>query len=459
MRIVYFALEIYSREFKPFRHIAASLVRTDSADLTVVGSKRVLNLAARWGLLPRGVWHIKSAQAYTGPMLNRLRERGFEIIMQDAESVVTFDTQDRFDPFSVSADNLKNISKILTVTADEQKRLEGYVANTEARRPEILRAGYFRFAHLVKGAEINHESTKEQVRHLRETYGNGYIVFCSTTSRFHEFAYTTSEVALDLEKQGLLPSHIADLVQWSKYYQYVLVSFLETLRLLRLSGESPTVVFRAHPSEDRSFLEKLLCEFDNVVLNTEGDFHELALGASAVISNGSTTLVEAAALGTPAIALIPHAGYEIEEILVENISSAVSRVCRSPAELHDTLRQLSTYRESVEFEAKMLNARTELGLDLLTDKNLSALYSTSSASGRSINRLGMVLIRSACEICALAIRLRDYFFRSRLSRYSARKFSAGEATANSEFKNGEYAPPSAVGKWSRTVFFFRARWH
>ena len=455
MRIVYFALEIYNREFKPFRHIAESLVRTNSADLTVVGSKRVLNLAARWGLLPRGVWHIKSAQAYTAQTLGRLSERGFEIVMQDAESVVTFDNQDRFDPFSVSADNLKNISKILTVTAHEQKRLKHYVANTEATPPEILRAGYFRFAHIVKGGEIDHESTKEQVRHLTEKYGSGYIVFCSTTSRFHEFAYRTSEIALDLEKQGLLPSHITDLVQWSKYYQHVLIGFLETLRLLRLSGESPPVVFRAHPSEDHSFLEKLLCEFDNVVLNTEGDFHELALGASAVISNGSTTLVEAAALGTPAIAFIPHAGYKIEEILAENISSAVSKVCTSPSELHASIRHLNAYQESMEFEGKMLSARTELGLDLLTDKNLSALYSTSTAPVRLKNRLGLVLIWTACEFSALTIWLKDYLFSSPLSRYSARKFSA----VNSELEAGEYAPPRAVGKWSRTVFFTRVRSH
>ncbi|MDB2595193.1 hypothetical protein N9Y23_02560 [Pseudomonadales bacterium] len=344
MKIVYFPIETLTREIDSVLMLSDELLSSAASDYVVTGSALHLKILLRLGLLPKGIWHMKSAQNYTLTLLTKLKRQGFCTTTQNAESLVTFDTKERFDPFAISPKVSHLIDTIFCANDDEYSKLS--IAHGAKISDKLCLSGFIRSSMTKSQLETFYS---DEIKEIKAEHGQ-YILYNSTAGlkyHYHSSFDRNSMQGLLLD-QGLLPDHVHDLLEWSEQSQATLFAFLEFVRLFtnEHGSKGVKIVFRPHPSEDVSFFTKLFAGHIAVVVDGRYSVIPWMLSSVASIGSSSTTLVEGAALRLPTISFVPEIDSDVMSLLMSNASAKCSILTTTPGELFSEVTQIMMSSES-----------------------------------------------------------------------------------------------------------------
>ena len=338
MKIVYFPIETLTREIDSVIMLSDDLLCSSTSDYVVSGSALHLKILLKLGLLPKGIWHMKSAQHYTMPLLANLKKQGFYITTQNAESLVTFDTKERFDPFAISPKVSHLIDTIFCANDEEYSKLS--VAHGPEISDKLCLSGFIRSSMTKNQLESFYS---DEINEIKADYGQ-YILYNSTAGLKYHFhsSFDRNSMQRLLLNQGLLPDHVRDLLEWSEQSQATLFAFLEFVRLFtnKYGSKGVKIVFRPHPSEDVSFFIKLFSGHSSVVVDGRYSVIPWMLTSVASIGSTSTTLVEGSALMLPTISFVPKIDSDVMSLLMSNDSAKCSILTTTPGQLLSEITQI-----------------------------------------------------------------------------------------------------------------------
>lgn len=334
MKILYLPFETYVREFDSLFALTIELSKVKKYDYIIVGNSFVLFLLAKLNLICPGVWQLKSAQSYLSSHLYKLTKKGFKFTIHNAESLCTFDTKDRYDPFVHPKESLMSINTVLTTNIKETEYLTDYINNNNIDT-KILKLGNLRLS--ILKSQIKASFYDEQFQYIKKHAGSKYILYNSTAGiKYHYNCITdVSKIRESLLHLGIIDSHVDDLISWSDHSQITLFCFLDFLRIFRNSElfKKYKIIFRPHPSEDKEFFIKLLASFPNVIVDDNFSVIPWILYSSMVVGSTSTTLIESAFLRKPTFSLLPEYNNYLYNKLLENDSAKVSIIAKNSNDL------------------------------------------------------------------------------------------------------------------------------
>ncbi|MGH8248682.1 MAG: surface carbohydrate biosynthesis protein [Gammaproteobacteria bacterium] len=267
----------------------------------VLGSRPYVNFAVPH--LQRGVFVAKSLRARSVLMFNLIRDLGHAIVAWDEESLVRFQSPE-YCPWRFSEATFRPINHLFAWGADDAELFSSYPGNrgvpvhvTGNPRTDLLRKelrGYF-----LPEADA-----------LRDRFGD-FILINTNFSFVNSFVPKLNLVlrtgplqrpALSRTGQGMSLDFAQGL---SGHQQAILDSFRTLLPMLSAWFPDRAIVLRPHPSEDHSVWKAASSDLKNVHVIHEGNVVPWLMSCRVLLHNGCTTAVEAAVLGTPAIAYQP----------------------------------------------------------------------------------------------------------------------------------------------------------
>jgi surface carbohydrate biosynthesis protein len=343
MKILYLPHEIYNREFTSLLNLSKRLYKKSDYDYIILGSSFILFLLSKFNLVVPGIWHLKSAQSFLKDTLAKLHRRGFLFTLHNSESLCTFDSAARYDPFVNPSICCKFIHAIITSNDKENNFVSDFI-NKNCLKTNVVKLGNLRTANLK--TLINNGYFDFYTHNIEKiTNGKKYILYNSSAGlKYHYYNnYDKQKAKSHLTGLGILEDHVSDLLAWSDHQQLSFFCFLEFMRLFNNSNLSNEyiVVFRTHPSEDKSLFERVLSDYENLIINDSFSVIPWILNAKIIIGSTSTTLIESAYLRKPTISLLPEYDNKIYKLLLENDANNVSETAKSPTELFSLVQELS----------------------------------------------------------------------------------------------------------------------
>lgn len=260
----------------------------------VMGSRAFVHHAM--ASLPRGVYLAKSMRKMSDRMFDIIPKLGHDIVAWDEEGLVRF--PDRFYyQRRLSAKALRNVKLLMAWGEDDARAFRGFEGHTgcpihvtgnpriDLIRPELR--GFF----------------DAEASALRARYGD-FVLVNTNFSGLNHFHDGLSELKTNLEPpKGFVPDPF--MIGRAAFRSRILEHFKQLIPFLSRSLPDLTVVVRPHPSENHQLWRDVAQGLDNVEVVNEGNVSAWLLAGRALIHNGCTTAVEAAVLGTPAVAFQP----------------------------------------------------------------------------------------------------------------------------------------------------------
>lgn len=260
----------------------------------VMGSRAYIHHAM--ASLPRGVYLAKSMRRMSERMFDIIPKLGHAIVAWDEEGLVRFP-----DPFyyqrRLSAKALQNVQALLAWGPDDARAIrafDGYPGcpirvtgnpRIDLMRPELR--GFF----------------DGEVANIRARYGS-FVLVNTNFSGLNHFHGGLSEL-----KANITPGSGVErdpfMVGRAMFRTSILSHFQRLIPALSRLLPDHKVVVRPHPSESHELWRKLAQGLRNVEVVNEGNVTAWLLACKALVHNGCTTGVEAAILGTPAVAFQP----------------------------------------------------------------------------------------------------------------------------------------------------------
>lgn len=96
--------------------------------------------------------------------------------------------------------------------------------------------------------------------------------------------------------------------------------FREMLPSLCAAVSNFTVVLRPHPTENQAVWRAIAERYPNLIVTNDGSITSWLMATKAAVANGCSSLVEAAILGTPAVAYQPVTSEEFDDDLPNSLS-------------------------------------------------------------------------------------------------------------------------------------------
>ena len=329
MRILYLSYEIKSREIHFLREIAYKTIKTKAADIVYIGNKYIIFKLATLGLLIPGVIFIKSAQKYLNKKLKRMKENGFKIVLQDAESVCDLykETMD-YDMFMKHPDSLKFIETIYTARTDENNCLKKYDKICRAKKIGFLRFSYLlnkNYFRKIYGDEINK---------IQQEYGKHILILTSST--VYKFPHSGNKSFKG--SQGMNEERFKLTMDWANYSHKNLFSICEFIRVFSEKSKGIKIIFRPHPSESKEFYCTLFNGIDNVIVENNFSIHaSLAAANSIILPPISTTSFEAAIMEKEIFYLMPKSRDELDLFIRNHITTKLGTIYDDPISLHKAI--------------------------------------------------------------------------------------------------------------------------
>jgi surface carbohydrate biosynthesis protein len=276
--------------------------------------------------VPRGVYFAKSMRELSTRMFRILRGLGHSIVGFEEEALVRL-ADDRYYSDRLSPRTLEHVSLLLAWGEDDARLLRRYPGNpgvpvvvtgnprVDLMRPE-LRSYY-----------------AEETREIAAAYGD-FILVNTNFGQINHYFQPLGEL-----KRALEPgASVDDFTRARAAHKRALFdAFVEMLP--RLAGQFPdtAIVLRPHPSESHDIWRDVTSGFPNVKVINKWSVVPWLLAARVLVHNGCTTAVEAAVLGTPAVAFLPRIDARFDGALPNSLSHPASNISALGALVKDVL--------------------------------------------------------------------------------------------------------------------------
>lgn len=260
----------------------------------IVGRKNDLNELVPH--MPAGIYVGLGAFANFRNYFASLKERGFVVVVNEEEGLVTYSDSMYLD-MRVSRDTLAQIDELLT-WGDENQRVLSEAFPEFNDKFKIT--GNPRFD-LLKPE--NRQVYAAEMDEIKQKYGR-YILICTSFSAINHFDPTLDYLASLIKKKTLrTPESIENFKRYCEVKKVILKGVLEAIPRLAALDESINVVVRPHPSENKAIYHAFEKDFANVFVDSRFSVHPWIIAADALIHHYCTTSIEALAAGTPRFAL------------------------------------------------------------------------------------------------------------------------------------------------------------
>lgn len=275
----------------------------------VIGSRAFVHHAM--ASFPRGLYLAKSMRTMSDRMFDIIPKLGHEIVAWDEEGLVRF--PDRFYYHRrLSAKALRNV-KILFAWGPDNARsfrgFEGYhgcpIHVTGNPRVDLMRPEMREF--FTADAEA-----------LRARYGD-FVLVNTNFSGLNHFHDCLSELKWNLGPADGKPRD-PFMVGRATFRNAILGHFKQMIPALSEALPDCKIVVRPHPSESHQLWKDVSNGLGNVEVVNEGNVHPWLIASKVLVHNGCTTAVEAAILGTPAVAFQPVTDDTYDMILPNSLS-------------------------------------------------------------------------------------------------------------------------------------------
>jgi surface carbohydrate biosynthesis protein len=260
----------------------------------VIGSRAFVHHAM--ASFPKGLYVAKSMRKMSDRMFDIIPKLGHEIVAWDEEGLVRF--PDRFYyQRRLSAKALRSVKILFAWGLDDARAFrafEGYHGcpihvtgnpRVDLMRPELR--GLF----------------DTEVEGIRARYGD-FILVNTNFSGLNHFHDGLSELKWNLEpKDGVVKDPF--MAGRAAFRNTILDHFKDLIPVLSKGFSDHRIVVRPHPSENHLLWKEVAQGLGNVEVVNEGNVYPWVIASKALVHNGCTTAVEAAILGTPAVAFQP----------------------------------------------------------------------------------------------------------------------------------------------------------
>jgi len=408
MKIAYLPIETETREIDSNITLGLYLVEKKNFDHVIIGEKRILSVMARLRLLPAGIYHLKSAQHYLLPFLKCLNKQGFKFTLQNAESLVTFDDDDRKDMFMIPPETIDYIAKVFCANSQELDTLKTIYKNVPDNK--FVLSGFLR----TQGSyeEIS-KYYADEIRDIKARYGK-YILYNSTAGLFFHGIKSSSlaEIRTNLVEQGIMDDHVDVLMEWGRQSQATFFSFLEFVRLFKnkYNQDDVKIVFRPHPAENVEFFRYIFSDDKQILIDSSYSVVPWLIASEINIGSTSTTLVESAALGKPTLSYVPEINSPVMDVLNNNVSNLCGKISTSPNELLADIVDIFDEVDGNKYNNQRLAVEI-LGKEFNTYEQFSTHMNSltcPSKNKRLLNNLKLSLLSASSKLSYFIIKLRDF---------------------------------------------------
>jgi len=330
-RVIYLPYEIYNREVAGHLHFAEQLISDGHVDRVYIGSKLLLAKLAKFGFLPLGVWFLKSAQKYSLPFIKKLKNKGFRLILQDAEAISTFDGFADNNPHDVDLFMKPKICRQYcdAIFATTKYEYDSLVNDGESKK--LFLTGGLRFYHYLDNRFIT-----DTIKHSKQK--RLLIITSASSLRMHKNA-TISEMGHALEGEGINKSHIEFIMSWAEESHIDLFSIFSIItKLIKYYSANLEIVIRPHPSENTDVYRTLFSSFSEVKVDYESSLFKQLKNADVVLAgSASTTIIEAALVGHNPLTYFFMPKSMVSKSLVGHITETLANVSNHPDELFNEI--------------------------------------------------------------------------------------------------------------------------
>lgn len=307
-------------------------VAAEQGFAVILGSRSFIHF--RMPFLPRGVYLAKSMRGLSRKMFRIIRDLGDDIVAWDEEGLVRY-PEPVYHQRRLSAKTAKDISILFAWGPDNAEVFRRYsemegipihsVGNPriDLLRPEV--SPYF----------------AEDVHALRQRFGEFVLIntnfgtvnsFVPSLSLVEPGSGNGTPVRILGNAEGMTSAFAEG---FAAHKQALFAQFQDMIPVLSRALPDHTVVVRPHPAEKHDPWQAIAERHPNVRVVHEGNVVPWLMAARVLIHNGCTTAVEAAVLGTPAVAFQPVRSDEFDFPLPNAVShrassaEEVARIVRS----------------------------------------------------------------------------------------------------------------------------------
>jgi surface carbohydrate biosynthesis protein len=268
----------------------------------ILGSRSFISL--EMPNLEPGIFVAKSMRPRSRLMFNIIRDLGHVLVAWDEESLVRYPCADEYYRWRFSPDTFAPLSALFAWGPDDAAMFANYpgyngapIHVTGNPRIDLLRSelrGCFR----------------PDVDALRGRFGE-FILINTNFSFVNAFV---RKLTLVLDHQDAARARVSRTGEGlslefarglASHQQAIFDGFRRLLPKLSAWFPDRQIVLRPHPSEDHAAWRRILSGLHNVHVIHQGNVAPWLQACRVLIHNGCTTAVEAAVLGTPAIAYRP----------------------------------------------------------------------------------------------------------------------------------------------------------
>lgn len=426
MKIVYLPTETQTRELDSNIILGLYLIQKHDVDHVIIGDKRLLSLLARLHFLPVGVYHMKSAQSFLLPFIKRLYAQGFRFTVQNAESIVTFDNENRTDTFMTPPETIDYLERVFCSNRDEHQMLSKLYG--DELQAKFVLSGFLRLQGSISDLGRFY---KPEIDAIKTKCGK-FILYNSTAGIMYHAMKDMDLKAMRalLVTQGVMEDHADVLIEWSIQSQATFFSFLEFTRLFKNKHEYQDVkiVFRPHPSENFDFFKMTFGNDTRIIVDRSYSVMPWILASELVIGSTSTTLVESSALNKPTLSFLPSVNLPVMDVLLKNVSNQCGKISSTPLELLEDVSNILSANSKNGFCNHLL-AVSLLGKKHNAYEEFSTHFSQIANSIHQLDffaKIKLGLLKSFCLLASFALHINGLrFSKNALSSYAVFKFRSG----------------------------------
>lgn len=262
----------------------------------ILGRKNDLNELIAY--MPPGVYLGLGAFENFRPFYERLKRRGFVVVVNEEEGLVTY-ADSMYVDMRVSSATLRQIDELFTWGKENQKVL------TKAF-PEF--AGKFQITGNPRFDLLKPQNRRVYAAEMEEItarYGR-FVLVCTCFSSINHFDRNLDYVKSLIDKKTLKSREsIENFERYREVKVKTFAAFLDAIPRLAAANPLVNIVVRPHPSENMDVYRELETRFPNVHVEARFSVHPWIISAEGIVHHYCTTSIEALAAGTPRFALRP----------------------------------------------------------------------------------------------------------------------------------------------------------
>ena len=281
----------------------------------VLGSRNFVHFAA--DSMPRGVYLAKSMRNLSIKMFEILRDLGHDIVAWDEEAHIRM-SDEQFYRRRLSPRTMCHLAHLIAWGPDDARAFRNYPAYngcpihiTGNPRGDMTRAELRAYHQPV-------------VDKIHERFGELVLVNTNFGTVNHFLSILDEEKQVAKANEGAATSAFA--LGRIRHKRAMFEHFQQMLPALCEAVPGCTVVVRPHPTENHAPWLAVASRCPNLEVASDGSVLPWLIAARTLVSNGCTTALEAALLGTPAITYQPFVDPAYDDDLPNSLGHRVYSV-------------------------------------------------------------------------------------------------------------------------------------